>query len=208
MARTILFNKPYGVLSSFTDPQGRPTLAGYISIPGVYAAGRLDYDSEGLLLLTDDGELIHRISDPERGLAKQYLAQVEGIVTEAAVEKLRQGVELGDYHTRPAGVELVGAPDFPERTVKPITPHGPTAWLSITLREGKKRQVRHMTAAVGLPTLRLVRVAIGPLTLEGIRPGDWRELTIEEQQILREMRTPVGPRSQPIRRRRGGKAAR
>lgn len=195
MTRTILFNKPYGVLSSFTDPQGRPTLAGYIPVPGVYAAGRLDFDSEGLLLLTEDGALIHRLSDPETGLEKQYLVQVEGVVTIQAIEALRKGIDLGDYVTRPAGVELIPEPEVAERS-KPVTPHGPTAWLSIRLHEGKKRQVRHMTAAVGLPTLRIVRQAIGPLNLEGLAPGDWRDITIEEQRTLERL-VPSKDRSIP-----------
>lgn len=182
---TLLFYKPYGMLSSFTDEgTGHPTLKDCISIPGVYAAGRLDRDSEGLLLLTDDGDLIHRLTHPRYHLPKTYYVQVEGIPTEEALETLRRGVLIRGYRTRPAEVRLIPEPDLPPRP-KPVTPHGPTTWLEIRLREGKKRQIRHMTAAVGLPTLRLVRVAIGPLTLEGLQPGEWRFLTTAELQALR-----------------------
>ncbi len=182
---TLLLYKPYGMLSSFTDEgTGHPTLKDCLSIPGVYAAGRLDRDSEGLLLLTDDGDLIHRLTHPRYHLPKTYYVQVEGIPTEEALETLRRGVLIRGYRTRPAEVRLIPEPDLPPRR-KPVTPHGPTTWLEIRLREGKKRQIRHMTAAVGLPTLRLVRVAIGPLTLEGLQPGEWRFLTTAELQTLR-----------------------
>ncbi|MEJ5241266.1 MAG: pseudouridine synthase [Anaerolineales bacterium] len=182
---TLLFYKPYGMLSSFTDEgTGHPTLKDCIPIPGVYAAGRLDRDSEGLLLLTDDGDLIHRLTHPRYHLPKTYYVQVEGIPTEEALESLRRGVLIRGYRTLPAEVRLIPEPDLPPRS-KPVTPHGPTTWLEIRLREGKKRQIRHMTAAVGFPTLRLVRVAIGPLTLEGLQPGEWRFLTATELQTLR-----------------------
>ena len=181
-ARTLVFNKPYAVLPCFTDPEGRPTLGDYIDVPGVYAAGRLDRDSEGLLLLTSDGALAHRITDPEHHLPKVYLVQVEHIPDAAAVERLQQGVVVGGRRTKPARARLLlEAPQIPERPV-PIRfrKHVPTAWLELTLREGINRQVRRMTAAVGHPTLRLVRVAIGPIFLGALLPGEWRELTKAE----------------------------
>ncbi len=181
-ARTLVFNKPYDVLPCFTDPEGRQTLGDYIDVSGVYAAGRLDRDSEGLLLLTSDGALAHRITDPEHHLPKVYLVQVERIPDAAAVERLQQGVVVGGRRTKPARVRLLlEAPQIPERPV-PIRfrKHVPTAWLELTLREGMNRQVRRMTAAVGHPTLRLVRVAIGPITLGALLPGQWRELTKAE----------------------------
>ena len=181
-ARTLVFNKPYDVLPCFTDPEGRQTLGDYIDVSGVYAAGRLDRDSEGLLLLTSDGALAHRITDPEHHLPKVYLVQVERIPDAAAVERLQQGVVVGGRRTKPARVRLLlEAPQIPERPV-PIRfrKHVPTAWLELTLREGMNRQVRRMTAAVGHPTLRLVRVAIGPIFLGALLPGEWRELTKAE----------------------------
>ncbi|MEY4704295.1 MAG: rRNA pseudouridylate synthase [Nitrospirota bacterium] len=177
--RTIAFNKPYGVLPCFTDPEGRPTLADYIDLPGVYAAGRLDLDSEGLLLLTSDGTLAHHITDPQHKLPKVYLVQVERIPNEEALEQLRKGVVLSGKKTRPAEVRLLPAdPQLPDRSV-PIRfrKNVPTAWVEITLREGLNRQVRRMTAAVGHPTLRLVRVAIGPVLLGDLPSGQWRDLT-------------------------------
>lgn len=180
--RTLVFNKPYDVLPCFTDPDGRPTLGDYIDVPGVYAAGRLDRDSEGLLLLTSDGALAHRITDPEHHLPKIYFVQVEHIPDAAAVERLQQGVVVGGRRTKPARARLLlEAPSIPERPV-PIRfrKHVPTAWLELTLREGMNRQVRRMTAAVGHPTLRLVRVAIGPIALGALLPGQWRELTKAE----------------------------
>jgi 23S rRNA pseudouridine2457 synthase len=179
---TILFNKPYGVLPSFTDPKGRPTIGEYVPIPGVYAAGRLDQDSEGLMVLTSDGALAHHITDPKHKLPKVYLAQVERLPTEQALAQLRRGVTLKGRRTRPAEVERLSAdPPLPERPV-PIRfrKSVPTVWLRITLREGLNRQVRRMTAAVGHPTLRLVRIAIGPLMLGDLKPGQWRELTQSE----------------------------
>jgi 23S rRNA pseudouridine2457 synthase len=177
MSMLILFNKPYGVLSQFTDREaGRPTLADFVSVPKIRPAGRLDYDSEGLLLLTDDGRLQARIADPRHKLAKVYWAQVEGIPDEAALEKLRRGLLLNDGPTRPAGARLIGEPadlwprDPPIRCRAAI----PTAWIELTLREGRNRQVRRMTAAVGFPTLRLIRWAVGPWTLAGLPPGEWR----------------------------------
>jgi 23S rRNA pseudouridine2457 synthase len=180
--RIIAFYKPYGVLSSFTHEAqspgdaGKRTLSEFGLPSGVYTAGRLDYDSEGLLLLSDDGMFIHRLTDPRHKMPKTYWAQVEGAPDEAALDKLRRGVQIKGYRTRPCRARiLAGEPDLPARD-KPVTPHGPTAWLELVLSEGKKRQVRHMTAAVGLPTLRLVRVAIGPYTIAGLAPGKWRDV--------------------------------
>lgn len=184
--RTIAINKPYGVLPCFTDQDGRPTLADYVAIPGVYAAGRLDLDSEGLLLLTSDGTLAHHITDPQHKLPKVYLAQVERIPNEEALEQLRQGVLLNGKKTRPAEVRLL--PDDPQLPDRPVPirfrKNVPTAWVEITLREGLNRQVRRMTAAVGHPTLRLVRVAIGPVVLGDLPPGQWRDLTSSEIQQI------------------------
>lgn len=183
--RYILFSKPFGVLSQFTDEgTGHPTLKQYIDVPDVYAAGRLDRDSEGLLLLTDDGPLIKRLTDPRHHIEKTYWVMVEGEPKKERLEKLERGVQLKDYRSQPARVRLIPDPGLPPRT-KPVTPHGPTAWLEIRLREGKKRQIRHMTAAVGLPTLRLVRVAIGRIELGDLMPGTWRDLSPDEMKWLR-----------------------
>ena len=179
---TIALNKPYGVLPCFTDPEGRPTLSDYVAIPGVYAAGRLDLDSEGLILLTSDGTLAHRITDPQHKLPKVYLVQIERLPNEESLEQLRNGVVLNGKKTRPADVRLLPQdPELPDRPV-PIRfrKHVPTAWLEIILREGLNRQVRRMTAAVGHPTLRLVRIAIGPIVLGDLQPGQWREVTSRE----------------------------
>lgn len=175
----IALNKPFDVLCQFTDPQGRATLADCVPVPGVYAAGRLDRDSEGLLLLTDDGKLAQRITDPRHELPKVYWAQVEGAPDASAMVRLRQGVLLNDGPTRPAAVELLeGEPAGLWPRTPPIRFRAriPTHWLQLTLREGRNRQVRRMTAAVGLPTLRLIRAAIGPIELENLAPGQWREL--------------------------------
>lgn len=163
-------------MCQFTDREGRPTLADYVPVQDVYAAGRLDYDSEGLLLLTDDGRLQQTIADPKYKLPKVYWAQVEGIPDQRAISRLRGGVRLSDGPTAPARARLMAEPDIWPR-VPPIRyrRHIPTAWLELTLTEGRNRQVRRMTAAVGHPTLRLVRWAIGRWTLEGLRPGEWRE---------------------------------
>jgi 23S rRNA pseudouridine2457 synthase len=179
MSRLILFNKPYGVLCQFTDGStgsARPTLSDFIHVPGVYPAGRLDMDSEGLLLLTDDGRLQARIADPKFKMPKTYLVQVEGDVAEAALASLRQGVRLKDGLTRPAQAERIAAPalwprDPPVRFRKTV----PDCWLRLTIGEGRNRQVRRMTAAVGHPTLRLVRWSIGDWTIEDVPPGEWRE---------------------------------
>ncbi len=180
---TILFYKPYGVLSAFTGAPGQRTLADFISLPGVYPAGRLDMDSEGLLLLTDDGRLAHRVTHPRYHLEKTYWVQVEGIPDDAALRRLEKGVIVRGRRTRPARARLIPAPPLPARE-KPVAAHRQTSWLEIRLREGKKRQVRRMTAAVGHPTLRLVRVSIGPLTLAGLHPGEWRQLQPTELQRL------------------------
>ena len=182
---TLLFYKPFEVLSTFTDEgTGHSTLKEFIPIPNVYAAGRLDFRSEGLLLLTDNGQLINRLSDPRHHVEKTYYAQVEGTPTAEALAILKKGVALKDFTALPAQARLIPDPNLPPRP-KPITPHGPTAWLEIRLREGKKHQVRLMTNAVGLPTLRLVRVAMGPLTLGQLRPGEWRVVADEELKKLK-----------------------
>jgi 23S rRNA pseudouridine2457 synthase len=187
--RYVLFFKPYDVLPNFVDPDGRGrlTLAQFVDVPGVQVAGRLDRDSEGLMLLTDDGKLAHRLTHPHFHLPKTYLVQVERIPEEAALRALRDGVRIKGELTAPAEVELLSAaPDLPPRAVPVhIPPSVPTAWLKLVLREGKKRQIRHMTGAVGHPTLRLVRVAIGPLTWHGLAPGQWRDLTADELSGLR-----------------------
>ena len=188
-SRTLAFNKPYGVLSCFTDPQGRPTLAGYIPIPDVYAAGRLDFDSEGLLLLTSDGKLAHRIMDPRQKLPKVYWVQIERIPDADAQHKLQEGVFLSGQRTRPAQVSLLpNPPELPSRPV-PIRYRKsvPTAWISVTVREGQNRQIRRMTAAVGHPAIRLIRVGIGPITLGNLQPGEWRELSGAEVDSVRRM---------------------
>lgn len=189
--RYIKFFKPYGVLSQFTDEEGRPTIGDYVDVPDVYAAGRLDRSSEGLMLLTDDGWLNHRLTHPRYEHPKTYLVQVEGTPGLEALSRLRGGVEVKGKLTREAKVELLRqAPDLPQPP-DPVRHRQnlPTAWLRIVLREGRKRQVRRMTAAVGHPTLRLVRVAIGPITLYDLEPGEWRDLTPEELRALRRMVT-------------------
>ena len=183
--RYIIFNKPFGVLSQFTDEgTGHPTLKSYIDVPDVYPAGRLDRDSEGLLFLTDNGSLIKRLTDPNHHIEKTYWVMVEGDPTKDKLVCLELGVKLKGYRTLPAKVRLVPEPSLPPRS-KPVTPHGPTAWLEIKLREGKKRQIRHMTASVGLPTLRLIRVAIGRIQLGNLPTGNWRDLTQSELRRLR-----------------------
>lgn len=182
MARLILFNKPFGVLSQFTDrgsETARQTLSDFVQVPGVYPAGRLDRDSEGLLLLTDDGRLQARIADPKFKLPKTYRVQVEGEITDDALSALRSGVMLNDGMTRPARAERIDPPalwprDPPVRFRKSV----PDCWISLTIAEGRNRQVRRMTAAVGFPTLRLVRWQIGDWTLDGMAPGSWLERAI------------------------------
>ena len=175
MSRILLFNKPYGVICQFSRDGLHPTLADYIELPGVYPAGRLDTDSEGLLLLTDDGKLQHRITDPKHKLPKTYWVQVEGVPDETALQRLRRGVKLNDFMTQAATVSLLEEPsdlwhrDPPVRFRKNI----PASWIQLTIREGKNRQVRRMTAAVGFPTLRLIRYSIGDWTLDGVAPGKW-----------------------------------
>ncbi|HQU37963.1 MAG TPA: pseudouridine synthase [Anaerolineales bacterium] len=183
--RYILFNKPFGVLSQFTDEgTGHPTLKRFIPVPEVYAAGRLDRDSEGLLFLTDDGALIKTLTDPRDHAEKTYWVMVEGDPSTERLLRLERGVQLKDYRTLPCTARRIPAPSLPPRP-KPVTPHGPTAWIEIKLREGKKRQIRHMTAAVGLFTLRLFRSQIGPIALGDLKPGEWRDLSSDEVKRLK-----------------------
>jgi 23S rRNA pseudouridine2457 synthase len=186
--RVIAFFKPYGVLCQFTDnsPNPRPTLADYIQVPDVYAAGRLDMDSEGLLILTNDGALQHRLTDPKHEHPKTYWAQVEGNPTESALQQLRSGVDIQGYKTRPAQARIIPEPELPPRN-PPIRYRKsiPTAWIELTIQEGRNRQVRHMTAAVGCPTLRLLRIAIGDISLANLQPGESRDLTTQEIGALR-----------------------
>ena len=176
MAKIILLNKPYGVLCQFTDSEGRPTLADYITEKNVYAAGRLDKDSEGLVVLTDDGNLQHKITDPKHKLEKTYLVQVEGDITEDTIKKLRDGVKLKDGITKPAKAKIIDEPkniwprDPPVRERKNI----PTSWIELKISEGRNRQVRRMTAAVNFPTLRLIRVAVGNWNMNSLLPGESR----------------------------------
>jgi len=180
VSRLILFNKPYGVLSQFTAEGRWVGLRDHLTLPGVYAAGRLDADSEGLLILTDDGKLQSRIADPRHKLPKTYWVQVEGAPSEVDLEPLRHGVDLGDFVTLPAQARLIDEPvglwprDPPIRYRANI----PTSWIELTIAEGKNRQVRRMTAKVGFPTLRLIRVAIGEWTLGALQPGEWKELHV------------------------------
>jgi 23S rRNA pseudouridine2457 synthase len=188
MPRLILFNKPFGVITQFGDDGKHPTLKDFIPVPGVYPAGRLDVDSEGLLILTDDGGLQHRLSHPRHKLPKTYWAQVEGIPTPEALETLRRGVDLGDFITQPAQIRSIPEPPGLWERTPPIRfrKEIPTHWIELVIREGKNRQVRRMTAKVGLPTLRLIRYAIGEWTLEGLQPGAWREV-------------PISPSAPPLR---------
>ena len=176
----ILINKPYGVLCQFTGDGSKPTLKDFIRVPDVYPAGRLDADSEGLVVLTADGQLQARIADPRFKLPKTYWVQVEGTPVEASLARLRAGVDLGEYTTRPARVRRMGTPEHLWPRVPPIRARKaiPTAWLEIVLCEGRNRQVRRMTASVGLPTLRLIRQAIGPWSLAGLAPGEWRHADV------------------------------
>lgn len=194
MSSLILLNKPYGVICQFSGEPGRPTLKDYVALPGVYAAGRLDTDSEGLLLLTDDGALQHRITDPRHKLPKTYVVQVEGEPDEAALERLRGGLDLGDFVTRPCEARRVPEPDWlwprdpPVRFRKSV----PTSWVEIVLREGKNRQVRRMTAKAGFPTLRLIRVRIGDWSLDGLLPGQWRSEELAMPAAAGQRPTPGG----------------
>jgi 23S rRNA pseudouridine2457 synthase len=176
----ILFNKPFGVMCQFSAHPTRPTLADHIDVPGIYPAGRLDADSEGLLLLTDDGKLQHRISHPASKQSKTYIAQVEGLPDEESLSRLRSPMNLGDFVTQPCEVTHIEAPPWLWERNPPIRlrVNVPTSWLAIKLTEGKNRQVRRMTAAVGLPTLRLIRIAIGPFSLEThpLWPGQWQQV--------------------------------
>jgi 23S rRNA pseudouridine2457 synthase len=202
--RTIALFKPFDVLCQFSDGVGRSTLKDFVPIKGIYPAGRLDRDSEGLVLLTDDGRLAHRLTDPRFEHPKTYLVQVEGFPDPDSLEMLRRGVMLNDGQTRPAQVELLTAlPEVPDRSV-PIRfrKNVPTAWLRLTIREGRNRQVRRMTAAVGNPTLRLVRVGIGPITLGDLTPGQWREVNDLELGLvgsIRDDRQHSHSRSRPNR---------
>ena len=178
MSRIILLNKPFGVLTQFSPVEGKQTLKDFIPIPGIYPAGRLDADSEGLLLLTDDGSLQARIAHPKFKLAKTYWAQVEGVPTAAQLQMLQGSLDLGDFTTQPCEASLIDEPAglWPRNPPIRFRLSVPTSWLQITIREGKNRQVRRMTAKVGLPTLRLIRARIGPWGLESMQPGEWREV--------------------------------
>lgn len=198
--RYLILHKPYGVLTQFTDAAGtgRKTLQDFVSVPGVYAAGRLDADSEGLLLLTDDGDLQHRLLDPKFGHRRTYWVQVEGAPSEEALAPLRAGVVVQGDTTRPAEAMLLGfEPPIPPRD-PPVRFRAsiPTTWISLTLTEGRNRQVRRMTAAIGFPTLRLVRWSMESLTLEGLAPGEWRDLSAAELTSLRA--TVYGTRPAPV----------
>lgn len=192
MPRLILLNKPYDVLCQFTDGEGRQTLADFVPVKGVYAAGRLDRDSEGLVVLTDDGQLQARIADPAHKAPKTYLVQVEGTVTEDALQALRTGVTLNDGPTRPARTRAMAEPPDLWPRIPPIRVRKsvPDAWIELTLTEGRNRQVRRMTAAVGLPTLRLIRWSVGDWTLDGLAPGEWREIPLPGAQNAPRPRRP------------------
>jgi 23S rRNA pseudouridine2457 synthase len=180
MATVVLFNKPFGVLSQFTSKLGFQTLADFIQVPGVYAAGRLDKDSEGLLVLTDDGGLQHRIASPKHKLSKTYWAQVEGVPDAGALQRLRKGVTLKDGPSKPAQARIIVEPEALWTRTPPIRQRAaiPTTWIELSIREGRNRQVRRMTAAVGHPTLRLIRYSVGKWSIEGLASGEHRVLSI------------------------------
>ena len=202
MPSLILFNKPYGVVCQFSPAGTRPTLKDYVSETAVYPAGRLDADSEGLVVLTADGALQHAIADPRRKLPKIYCAQVEGVANEGALATLEAGVRLSDYTTAPAIARVIEEPPWLWPRVPPIRFRRaiPTSWIEITLTEGKNRQVRRMTAAVGLPTLRLVRYSVGTWTLDDLEPGASRKLEVDTPRFSRGNRGPAG--AAPTRERR------
>ena len=179
MSTVILFNKPYGVLSQFTPEAGHPALDTFGFPTGIYAAGRLDHDSEGALLLTDDGKLIKKLLDPKYEHPRTYLVQVDGQINEDAIRKISEGVTIKGYRTKPCKAKIVNEPDWlwPRNPPVRFRANIPTSWVQLTLIEGKNRQVRHMTAAVGFPTLRLIRIKIGNITLKGLQPGQWRQVT-------------------------------
>lgn len=180
MPRLILFNKPYGVISQFSDDGMHPPLKNFIPITGFYPAGRLDTDSEGLLILTDDGGWQHKLSHPHHKQPKTYWVQVEGIPSDAALETLRRGVNLGDFTTQPAKADIMAEPSALWQRIPPIRARKaiPTCWIKLVIREGKNRQVRRMTAKAGHPTLRLIRYAIGKWCIDGLAPGEWRTIDI------------------------------
>jgi 23S rRNA pseudouridine2457 synthase len=182
MSRVLLLNKPFGVICQFTPEGGHRSLADFVDVPGVYPAGRLDTDSEGLVVLTDDGALQAAISHPRRKLAKSYWVQVEGSIEERAIARLRQGITLRDGPTHPARARAIGEPEglWPREPPVRFRRHIPTSWLELELQEGRNRQVRRMTAAVGFPTLRLVRHRIGPWNISTLAPGRWREASVED----------------------------
>lgn len=183
MDQLILFNKPYLVMCQFTDDTGRETLANYIKMPNIYAAGRLDYDSEGLVVLTNAGYLQHLITDPKNKLSKSYWVQIEGTIDNASMQKLAKGVDLKDGRTLPAQVSMIEEPSIWPR-VPPIRERKsiPTSWISLTIREGKNRQVRRMTAAIGYPTLRLIRYSVGPWNLKDLLPGQYQQVSCPRNQ--------------------------
>lgn len=205
MSRALLFNKPFHVMCQFTDKNDRSTLSDYITVDNVYAAGRLDYDSEGLLILTDDGSLQHRLANPRFKLEKTYWAQVEGEITETALEQLRQGITLKDGPTRPAKAQKLSQQPEPWPRHPPIRERAniPTSWIELKISEGRNRQVRRMTAHVGFPTLRLIRYAIGPWTVDGLQPGQWQEIEINLPKTTAPAKKSNGqrPRSRHPRRR-------